>query len=291
VSSSSSSSAAAAAASTSGAASSSAAGVAAAAYATSLAAALPQFEPGHDVYTTVEERLALVLDREGAVTRLEVKGELRVVCMNPGHAAVAIFTNGPPDKADSFQFRLPPKVDRQRWTDEGVIAFKETNRGFPTGFENAVAVLKWRTLSTSEDQVPISINFWPNTEEGRIVVSVEVQHVKSGVRVHDVVITIPCPSNEAPEVTTCEGDYTHHPRAHALTWRIAELGDNESSATLEFSIPEVDAEALYPINVAFNSSDTYANLRVTDVRDAEGAKAPVDHVGITTLITEKYVVE
>jgi hypothetical protein len=50
---------------------------------------------------------------------------------------------------------------------------KDRTKPFPVGSDNATGILKWRLAVTDEDMVPLSVNFWPSSESGRSVVSVE----------------------------------------------------------------------------------------------------------------------
>jgi hypothetical protein len=62
----------------------------------------------------------------------------------------------------------------------------------------------------------------------------------------NVVLAIPCPSSEPPEVTSIDGDYRYDQRVKVFFW---DVGTFEGSASLEFACPEIDADDFYPINV------------------------------------------
>ena len=54
--------------------------------------------------------------------------------------------------------------------------------------------LMWRKVESSDRSLPITINFWPNVENGQTVVSVEYQADKK-ILLEEVIVRIPCPSS------------------------------------------------------------------------------------------------
>jgi hypothetical protein len=66
-----------------------------------------------------------------------------------------------------------PKIDAKAWSGDGALVQKDRTKPFPVGSDNATGILKWRLAVTDEDMVPVSVNFWPSSESGRSVVSVE----------------------------------------------------------------------------------------------------------------------
>ena len=64
--------------------------------------------------------------------------------------------------------------------------------------------------------MPLSINFWPNVENGQTVVSVEYSAENAPIDLNNVLIQIPCPTREPPEVTSCEGDFKFDQKAKSV---------------------------------------------------------------------------
>ena len=83
-------------------------------------------------------------------------------------------------------------------------------------------------MTTDDTEIPFTINFWPNNEDGRTVVSAEISHVKAGVPFKYVFVSIPCRSAE-PKVSACDGDHKYT-RNDGLVWRIEEISDDHPPA-------------------------------------------------------------
>lgn len=216
----------------------------------------------------VEEKLVLNLERDGGIKKLEIKGELKLCIWDPDQAKISVRTAGAPGKQDGFVCRLHPKIDKAAWDQGGLLNRKDSNQPFPVGAENAPVILKWRKVTTDDDQVPFTINFWPNNEDGRTVVSAEVAHVKQGITFHNVQILIKCKSPEAPRMASIDGDFKFNGKEGTLIWAIQEVSESSPSAALEFSVPEMDADDFFPLSVSLVSHDTYSGIKVEEVTDS-----------------------
>jgi hypothetical protein len=181
-------------------------------------------------------------------------------------------------------------VDQKEFASSGNLQLKDTNKPFPVGSDNATVVLKWRTQTTDEDAVPFNINFWPSEEDGRSVVSVEYTLVKTDLVYKDVTLTIPCPSSEPPEISTCDGDFHYDQRERCLIWTIPEISEENESGSLEFNVPEIDSDDFFPLHVDFNCEKTYAGLEVEGVVQV-GSDAAIDYETNIGLRAEKFTID
>jgi hypothetical protein len=76
-------------------------------------------------------------------------------------------------------------------------------------FHLFAGILKWRLAVSDEDMVPITVNFWPSSENGRSVVSVEYsvrddflgRGGDAAFVLQNLSLSLPCPSRQAPDVT------------------------------------------------------------------------------------------
>jgi len=154
----------------------------------------------------------------------------------------------------------------------GVLVLKEPTKPYPVGSENAPVVLMWRKTSSNEDDLPMKINFWAQSESRQTVVTVEVDLVNKDFTLHNVYIHFPTKTSEKPSVKT-PGDvnYSFNARDKSFTWNIDELSADKSQAEIEFSIPEVDPETFYPITVSFVCSQLYSNVVVQSVKDVQSS--------------------
>jgi len=248
----------------------------------------------HDkVFVSVDEKVVIQLDKEGGVKKVDIKGEMKVTIFDPDDAQIAIVTNGCLSGKAGFKCRLPPKINTAKYNSEGILQLKDVSKSFPVGSDNAPVILKWRKQTAEESEIPFSINFWPNSEDGKSVVSVEYEHVKEGLVLENVSIVMKCPSDEPPEVTNIDGDFQFDNRGKELTWQIPEISSDASSGTLEFSIPEVDDDdEFYPITIHFSSSTPYASpeVEVVGVTSASGDEDK-DFNTRVSLTTEKFTIQ
>jgi len=240
------------------------------------------------VQVLVEEKLLLQLDKEGTVKKLEIKGELRVIIHDPDDFKIVVKTNG--IKKPSVKCRLHPKINQELWTQDGSLGLKESNKPLPIGPDNSLVIARWKMTSEDDREVPFTVNFWPNNENGRSVVSAEYQIEKSGIVLNDVHIIIPCKSRDAPEVGHVDGTYSFDNKEKALVWSIEEISAAKRKGTLEFSTAEVDVDTFYPINILFTSAQTYSEVEVLGVVDATTSN-PVPYTTTVSLSVEKFIVE
>lgn len=233
-----------------------------------------------------------MLDREGGIKKLEIKGEMKLSIFDPDDARILVLTNGPLQERDGFKCRLHPKINKQLWASSGTLGLGDATKSFPVGSDNAPIILKWRKESTNESDIPLTLNFWPNVENGQTVVSVEYSADNAAVDLHNVLVRIPCgQSRDVPDVTACEGDYSFDQKAKVLNWRIPQIGSDNKSGALEFSVPEVDGDSFFPIEVSFDSSSTLSQIRITGVVQAENEEAQVKFDEETQMSVEKYTIE
>jgi len=240
------------------------------------------------VQIMIEEKLIVQLDKEGALKKLEVKGEMKLIIFDPDEAKIVLRTTGL--KSAAFKSRLHPKINEASWKKDGLLALKEVGKGFPVGADNAPVILKWRMVSDDEKEIPISLNFWPTNEAGRSVVSLEYNVEKGGVVLRDVHIIVPCKQKDAPQVTHCDGHTAFDNKDRSLVWSIEEISDEKSKGSLEFNVAEVDSDSFYPLSVLFTSSELYSQFAVEAVVDSDSGQ-PVEHHIDSSLSVEKYTVE
>lgn len=79
--------------------------------------------------------------------------------------------------------------------------------------------------------------------------------------------------------------------SRVLNWRIPHIGSDNKSGALEFSVPEVDSDSLFPIEVSFSSGSTLSQIGITGVVQAEDEEAQVKFDEETQMSVEKYTIE
>jgi len=250
------------------------------------AAAAPQ-EQKKNVHVLVEEKLAVVFDREGGLQSMVVNGEMKLCVYDPDDSKIIIRTSGLKE-SDGFKCRLHPKINKNLWTKDNALGLQDAGKGFPVGSDNAPVVLKW-SKKASESDVPFTLVFWPNVEHGQTVVNVEY-NMEKPLTLKNIMITIPCPSSEPPEVRNCDGDFKYDQKSKVLTWSIAEVTPDNKTGSFEFGVPELDADSFYPININFSSLQTLSGLRVESVVNTDDSQLH-EYTADYTLGVEKYTIK
>eukprot|EP00753_Platysulcus_tardus_P016193 PLAT5465.1.p2 GENE.PLAT5465.1~~PLAT5465.1.p2 ORF type:complete len:574 (+),score=342.39 PLAT5465.1:47-1768(+) len=258
-----------------------AAAAAAAAAAASAAAAVPV----RPVMLRAEEKMAVHMNREGGLEEMDVRGSLTVTATQEStRRSVVTVRRG---ENAGFQFLTHPHIDKKGFLRDSVIALKAKGRSFPLG--TPVGVLKWRWSPKGEEDVPLTINCWPEeSSPGRFNVNIEYTLEREGMELHDVVITIPLGSSEKPQIVTVDGLYTHNAREGTLEWQIDTLDASNDTGTLEFNIATSDADAFFPLSLNFTSVATCCDIGVVSVTDSEGSATAY---GLTTALeVASYVI-
>ena len=252
-----------------------------------------------DVRVIAEESISIALERDGSLSKMEVKGEMKLVIVDPDQAMLSLgcalenLEAAWKNKA-VIKFQPHPKIDAKLWSSENKLMLKDPSKPFPVGSENASGVLKWRINVTDTDMIPLSVNFWPSSESGRCVVSVEYTMPDEFLGRNDFILTnvifqIPCQSREQPDVTQIDGDYSFNIKEGVFLWRIDEITPG-SNGTLEFNIPDVDNELFYPVNIRFKSESTFCGININSVQHSETSNdIPFEFQSLCQ--TEKFVIE
>lgn len=246
---------------------------------------LPDAAP---VMIAIEEKVSASLNREGALESLDVKGTMQLTATEDG-AAICKVVLGGPGRHPAFTYQTHPKVDKKAYETGGTLALKDAAKGFPKG--KSVGVLRWSMSTTSEDEVPISINCWPEPDGSEMNVNVEYSCEKAGMELHNVVVVIPLGTAAAPNVLTCDSGTTRHNRAgEELVWEIALIDGSNKTASLEFNVPQKDGDAFFPIQVGFRSMHVLGNVDVGGIVHATTG-APLQYSVTKSVTTDSYKVE
>jgi len=247
-----------------------------------------QPKQNQQITLSLEDKIVVQLDREGALKHLEIKGELKVVVYDPDQSRLIVKTNG--IKNPAFKTKLHPKFNQQAWNESGSLVLKEAGKSLPVGSENAPVILKWRMTSKEEKDIPFTVNFWPSNENQQSVVNVEYQAEKPGLVLSDVRIIIPCKSSGSPDVRHVDGSFSFDNKEKTLTWNVEEISEQHPKGSMEFAIGEVDSDTFYPISVLFSSLTPYVNIQVVGVHDVDSNKS-FEFQHLNSLAVEKFTVD
>eukprot|EP00457_Paulinella_chromatophora_P006552 gb/GEZN01006570.1/.p1 GENE.gb/GEZN01006570.1/~~gb/GEZN01006570.1/.p1 ORF type:complete len:528 (-),score=90.60 gb/GEZN01006570.1/:3-1586(-) len=242
---------------------------------------------GNPVAISCIEKLTVEMDRSGGIKSLAVSGELKLTVFDPEWARIRLKTNGV--LAKEFKSRLHPKVSPKDYKKSGTLQLADSARPFPTGTDNAPVILRWVMKTEDEAQLPFSVNFWPTAEDDNTQVDITLELVKEELVLKNLVITIPCPADDAPEVAEHDGEFSYEARKKQLVWRVPELSAETPKVSLEFSC-DVEPDEMYPLSINFESDTTYSNLQVESVEKVEDGTELDEVPQKSQLIVNKFEV-
>ncbi|CAK8574145.1 unnamed protein product [Lathyrus sativus] len=252
----------------------------------SRTAAPPLTDP---VTLTVEEKLNVTLKRDGGVGSFDVQGTLSLQILNQedGHIQVQVQTGD----NQAISFKTHPNMNKELFAHDYILGLKDPNRPFPTGQASdaaGVGLLKWRMESTDESMVPLTINCWPSSGN-ETNVSIEYE-ASSMFDMRNVVVSVPLPAlREAPSVSQVDGEWRYDSKNSILEWSVLLIDNSNRSGSLEFVVPQADSSAFFPISVHFAATETFSDLKVTNIIPLKGGNPP-KFAQRTQLITENYQV-
>ncbi|KAI5401619.1 hypothetical protein KIW84_066191 [Lathyrus oleraceus] len=251
----------------------------------SRTAAPPLTDP---VTLTVEEKLNVTLKRDGGVSNFDVQGTLSLQILNQEDGYIQVQVQTGDNQAISF--KTHPNMNKELFANEHILGPKDPNRPFPTGQASdaaGVGLLKWRMQSTDESMVPLTINCWPSSSGNETYVSIEYE-ASSMFDLQNVVVSVPLPPlREAPSVKQIDGEWRYDSRNSILEWSVLLIDDSNRSGSMEFVVPQADSSAFFPISVRFIATDTFSDLKVTNIIPVKGGNPP-KYAQRTQLITENY---
>jgi hypothetical protein len=162
----------------------------------------------------------------------------------------------------ALQFKAHPNVDKSLWANSSTIALRDQNKPFPVS--QPLGVLKWKFTAKDESQVPLLVNCWPSpTDSGSCDCTIEYELQSPNLNLEKVTIIIPYSGNQPPIVGNVDQGQQHVDRnSKTILWNLASINSSNSSGTLEFSIDNDDVSTLFPIQIHFNSSKSYADIKV-----------------------------
>uniref|UniRef100_M4BDM8 Coatomer subunit delta n=1 Tax=Hyaloperonospora arabidopsidis (strain Emoy2) TaxID=559515 RepID=M4BDM8_HYAAE len=223
----------------------------------------------HDpIGAVVEEKMTVMVTRDGALEQLEVKGSMYVSVNDPsaGCCRLKLRTGG----VEGISFQTHPKVDKRLYDSELVLALRDSSKPFPT---SRVAFLRWGLKTQDESMLPLNITCWPEDEgNGKMNVSVEYSLDRDMV-LDNVNIVIPLGGSDAPSVANVDGQYQHNSSESSLLWHQDQISSTNNSGTLEFTIRGNNMDAFFPISVSFFSRSVYSDVQVESVQKIEDGSA------------------
>ncbi|OMJ20512.1 Coatomer subunit delta [Smittium culicis] len=236
------------------------------------------------VHITVEENISAIVNRDGGLELMEVKGDLSLILSEEDKSTTSIRVLCVQD--DSTQYKTHPNIDKKQFSESGLLTLKNQSRTFP--LNQPVGVLKWRYVGQSEDSVPLNINCWPSpTGDGNCEVNIEYELNCNHMDLHDVVISIPLPSGSKPIIGDIDGSYETNRATGSLDWQIPFINSTSRSGSLDFQIKADNPNVFFPVSVSFVSTTTYCQIKVLEAICHDES---VDYSISTTAAPDQYAV-
>uniref|UniRef100_T2MG56 Coatomer subunit delta n=1 Tax=Hydra vulgaris TaxID=6087 RepID=T2MG56_HYDVU len=241
--------------------------------------------PQSSVHLKFEEKITLTAGRHGGLQNMEVRGLIMLRITDAGFAKIEIVVDN--NFSKDFQMQTHPNVDKKLFTQDGIIGLKQGGKGFP--LNNEIGVLKWRLQTKDEDQIPLTINCWPNQNDGACDVTIEYELQSKGLELNDVTISVPVPSGVgAPNIGEIDGEYHFDAKKGVLEWKLPVIDASNPNGSLEFSMPS-HPDDFFPVNVSFYSTKTLCDLQIKEIRQCE-SKSLVKFTQERSLMVDKYEV-
>ena len=146
-------------------------------------------------------------------------------------------------------------------------------------------------LSPSPSFSPIicAVNCWPSpSNDGRCDVNIEYELEHEHITLYDVTISIPLPTGSYPTVSDASSNWTLNPSTHALDWTVPQIGGDDRSGMLEFSVDGDDAGVFFPVKVDFVAQGSVAGIEVARVTRVSGEEVVFSSDAMVS--TDEYVV-
>jgi hypothetical protein len=91
----------------------------------------------------------------------------------------------------------------------------------------------------------------------------------------------------APIIKQCDGDYSYEKNKNQLKWCITTLDESNSTGSLEFSVAGRPQD-FFPVKVNFTSKNSYCDISVTKVTQADNSSIDAKYSSETSLNIERY---
>jgi hypothetical protein len=191
----------------------------------------------------IDEQIKAKLEIEGSLQgELECVGDFRVTVFDTSKADLVCFKLAPQDQ--SFKYKVHPNLNKMSQANN-ILEVRDASKRYKANMP--VPLLKWRSTSTSEDDLPISLSCWPvETAEGSQIV-LEYEFLATDVVLEDIHIVFPCPPDARTFISSAEpGQATYDAGNQQVHWAIPNIDQAAtSSGTLEFNTT-ADIASLLP---------------------------------------------
>jgi len=251
------------------------------------AAAPAPAAPSTPLTIVLEEKYTVAMNREGGIDSCDLKGTLTLTANTEAGSMASLSLNKDVISSkcgSSWNFATHPKVNKPDYEKKGLITLKG-GKGLP--INRPVGVIRWSY--SGDDAAPLSINCWPEEDNGYINVNIEFELIRPEMTLQDVNILLPLGGTDPPQIEAIDGQYKHDAETGMMCWHHDEISAQNSSGSLEFTIHGSDVDAFFPVQVMFKSDTFLCPIEVTSVKST-GNGAPVPHSLTRNVVPDKYTI-
>ncbi|KAK0413151.1 hypothetical protein QR680_006628 [Steinernema hermaphroditum] len=234
------------------------------------------------VHIRFQEKFSATVTRDGGLESGEIQGTAMLNVSDSSLVTVQLKMSNRDQHGATPQ--VHPNLDKKLWQSSSMLKLKNTDKPFPCNVD--VGVLKWRLQLADEEQLPITINCWPNENPDGCSVSIEYT-LQTEQTLKNVTIAIPLPPATVPVISECDGSYEYIKSKSQLQWTLPVIDESNKTGTLEFTTPNGHADHFFPVNVSFYSPDLFCNFGVEAVQKMN-TDEDVPFSSESRLIVEKY---
>ncbi|EFA75442.1 Coatomer delta subunit [Heterostelium album PN500] len=233
--------------------------------------------PTEAVHIVVEETVTIVMENDGTINTLDIKGVLDVNVNDPNLGRVKVSVQMPNNS--NFQCITHPNIDKPALTSSSTLRLKDGQKAFPAG-----GVLKWRYRVPEDSMIPLKVNCWPSPSGQSTTVNLEYESVVQ-FPLKNIVISIPNPSSAAPSVDQFDGLYEYDSKAKNILWKIPHVDNSNRTGSLVFTVKGATSN-FFPVHVNFVGNNSLF-VTVAEVIQEETNK-PTKFSTETTLMVDSY---
>jgi hypothetical protein len=226
--------------------------------------------PSEPVSVIVEEKLTILLGRDGTVENIDVKGELTLAISQPELCKLSLRLA--PIDQKTYKCSTHPNINKQTFTADSSLVLKDPSKGFPPNMP--LGLLKWRFTSKEDDALPLKVSCWVSPSAKQTTVNIEFELLNQSLSLREMKVLLPIPGTVAPKLEGSEGAQ-YSAKSRQLLWTVPVVDAQSSSGNLEFSLPGgADPASFFPVAVTFASNTTICPIEVLQAVPVAGGPPP-----------------
>ncbi|KAJ6246696.1 coatomer subunit delta [Anaeramoeba flamelloides] len=217
------------------------------------------------VHFEIRESITVLYNRTGDLEKFQLAGAL-AVRINEATFSKCGFKVEKVDKSDNLGkailYSTFPKINKRAFAKDNLLIMKNQNSQYPSD-GSPTPVMKWQ-VSDSSSSPPIVLTFWPSPSSEGMTMVAEYSLKLLDFELRDVTINIPVPGARTPVIQQIDGEYSFNSKDRILSWTNITINEENQDGVLEFLIPKCKSEEFYPVEVKFETENTYSQLKVME---------------------------